>query len=78
MGAMSSLSQSQATMSAAQGGVAYLAGGGRGTDTISAMLSPGEMVMNSAASNKFATQLSAMNAGVVAVVPRDARWKPSR
>ena len=55
---------SESMMEAAHGGVAYLASGGRGTDTINAMLSPGEMVMNSAASNKFATQLSAMNAGI--------------
>jgi hypothetical protein len=66
--AMTALSQlasaKSATMNAAHGGVAYLASGGKGTDTISAMLSPGEMVMNAAASNKFATQLSAMNAGM--------------
>ena len=50
-------------ISRALGGSAYLANGGRGTDTIPAMLSPGEMVMNSAASRKFASQLVAMNAG---------------
>jgi TP901 family phage tail tape measure protein len=51
---------------AAQGGMTYLEGGGRprGTDVIPAMLSPGEMVMSAATSRRFASQLTAMNAGV--------------
>lgn len=55
-----------ATMTAASGGLAYLAGGGQpqGTDTIPAMLSAGERVINTSASRKFASQLIAMNAGV--------------
>lgn len=47
------------------GAMAYLAkGGSRGTDTIPAMLSPGEFVMNARSSRKFASELIAMNAGV--------------
>jgi TP901 family phage tail tape measure protein len=43
----------------------FAAGGSakRGTDTIQAMLSPGEMVINARSARHFATQLSAMNAG---------------
>lgn len=44
----------------------YLAGGGfspRGTDTIPAMLSPGEFVMNARSTKKWFSQLQAMNAG---------------
>jgi hypothetical protein len=53
-------------LTAAHGGVAFLAGGGRprGTDVIPAMLSPGEMVMSAATTRRFASQLTAMNAGV--------------
>jgi TP901 family phage tail tape measure protein len=53
-------------MTAAHGGMAFLAGGGRprGTDVIPAMLSPGEMVMSAATTRRFASQLTAMNAGV--------------
>jgi hypothetical protein len=49
----------------ALGGFLYRDGGGdaRGTDTIPAMLSPGEMVINAASSRKFYSQLVAMNAG---------------
>ena len=52
-------------MTAAHGGMAFLAGGGRprGTDTIPAMLSPGEMVMSAATTRRFASTLVAMNAG---------------
>jgi hypothetical protein len=52
-------------MTAAHGGMAFLAGGGRprGTDVIPAMLSPGEMVMSAATTRRFASQLTAMNAG---------------
>ncbi len=51
------------------GTMQYLARGGfaRGTDTIPAMLSPGEFVMNAKASRRFASQLIAMNAGVAPV-----------
>lgn len=45
----------------------YFANGGfapRGTDTIPAMLSPGEFVINAASSRRFFSQLTAMNAGV--------------
>jgi TP901 family phage tail tape measure protein len=47
-------------------GPLFRAAGGfaRGTDTIPAMLSPGEFVVNSRASKRFASQLIAMNAGV--------------
>ena len=53
-------------LTAAHGGMAFLAGGGRprGTDVIPAMLSPGEMVMSAATTRRFASQLTAMNAGV--------------
>ena len=73
--ALSALSaqESASTVNAASGGVAYLAAGGKGTDTISAMLSPGEMVMNSAAAGKFATQLSAMNAGIQPTYNQESR-----
>ncbi len=52
--------------SAAFGGVIHRAAGGpvsRWTDTVSAMLTPGEVVMNTAASKRFYPQLQAMNAG---------------
>jgi hypothetical protein len=45
----------------------FLSGGGfspRGTDTIPAMLSPGEFVVNARSSRRFFSQLQAMNAGV--------------
>ena len=44
----------------------FLAGGGfasRGTDTIPAMLSPGEFVVNARSTKKFFSQLQAINAG---------------
>ena len=43
--------------------VTRASGGGIGTDTVSAMLSPGEFVMNSKQSRQFYSQLVAMNAG---------------
>ena len=48
------------------GKMMYRAGGGfaRGTDTIPAMLSPGEFVVNARSARQFASQLTAMNAGV--------------
>jgi TP901 family phage tail tape measure protein len=42
----------------------YADGGSVGTDVIPALLSPGEFVMTSTATRKFASQLSAMNAGI--------------
>ncbi|HVU88122.1 MAG TPA: phage tail tape measure protein [Pirellulales bacterium] len=54
------------TENEAYGGVIgrYFSAGGqaRGTDTIPAMLSPGEFVMNAASTQKFYSQLVAMNA----------------
>jgi hypothetical protein len=56
----------------ASGGPVYFAGGGavppsvfkpRGTDTVPAMLSPGEFVVNAQATRKFFSQLVAINAG---------------
>lgn len=47
--------------------VRYFGKGGftpRGTDTIPAMLTPGEFVMNSRATRRFYSQLVAMNAGL--------------
>ena len=49
------------------GGLIYRRDGGfipRGTDTIPAMLTPGEFVVNAKASKKFFTQLVAINSGV--------------
>ncbi|MEX1039727.1 MAG: phage tail tape measure protein [Pirellulaceae bacterium] len=48
------------------GGPLYRAAGGsaRGSDSIAAMLSPGEFVMNARSANKFFPQLQAMNAGM--------------
>jgi murein endopeptidase len=42
----------------------FASGGAVGTDTIPAMLSPGEFVINADSSRKFFSQLVAMNAGV--------------
>lgn len=54
----------QATGGLAKGGVPnYFASGGRGVDTIPAMLSPGEFVMNRRSSGRFFSQIQAMNAG---------------
>ncbi len=56
------------TLTSAKGGlVRKLAGGGfipQGTDTVPAMLSPGEFVVNARSSRKFFSQLVAINAGV--------------
>lgn len=41
----------------------FFAHGGRGADQISAMLSPGERVINARSSRNFASQLEAINAG---------------
>lgn len=52
----------------ARGGLmAYLAGGGfapRGTDTVPAMLSPGEFVVNAKSARNFYSELVAINSGV--------------
>ena len=67
-----------ARMTAAQGGVAwkFLSGGGpAGTDVIPAMLSPGEMVINAASARRFASQLTAINAGVQAGLPQRGRQR---
>ncbi|KKN21263.1 hypothetical protein LCGC14_0927200 [marine sediment metagenome] len=47
------------------GSLIYRASGGdaRGTDTVPAMLSPGEFVMNASSTKRFYSQLVAMNAG---------------
>jgi len=45
------------------GRVGYFANGGRGTDTIPAMLSAGEHVTNARSSRRFFSQLQAINAG---------------
>ncbi len=52
-----------ATMAAKGGPTGYFASGGRGTDTIPAMLSAGEFVTNAKSSRRFFSQLQAMNAG---------------
>ncbi len=52
----------------------FLQGGGfspRGTDTIPAMLSPGEFVVNARSSRRFFSQLQAINAGVKPVFRQD-------
>lgn len=60
-----SANASSEAVNKAFGGSIYLAGGGtaRGTDTVSAMLSPGEFVVNSKSAGKFYSQLQAINAG---------------
>ena len=61
-----SAAASAASMDVAYGGVIHRAVGGpvpRWTDTISAMLSPGEVVVNAPAARQFYPQLQAMNSG---------------
>jgi hypothetical protein len=53
------------------GRVGYYANGGRGTDTIPAMLSAGEHVTNARSSQRFFSQLQAMNAGQQPVYRND-------
>ncbi len=53
------------------GRVGYFANGGRGTDTIPAMLSAGEHVTNARSSRRFASQLQAINAGQQPVYRND-------
>jgi hypothetical protein len=56
--------QSRAGLGFAHGGkVGHFANGGQGTDTIPAMLSPGETVTNARSSRRFFSQLQAINAG---------------
>jgi TP901 family phage tail tape measure protein len=62
-------------VSRATGGmISYLEQGGfapRGTDTVPAMLSPGEFVVNARSSRQFFSQLQAINAGVAPVFRQD-------
>lgn len=54
----------------ARGGLAYFDRGGfapRGTDTIPAMLSPGEFVVNARSTRQFFSQLQAINSGIAPV-----------
>ncbi len=64
---IATLSQAQSMsgpVTASKGGrIGYFASGGRGTDTIPAMLSEGEFVTNAKSSRRFFSQLQAMNAG---------------
>jgi TP901 family phage tail tape measure protein len=55
----------------AQFGKLFRANGGRGVDTIPAMLSAGEFVMNPKATNRFFSQIQAMNAGQQPVFRQD-------
>jgi len=57
----------------ATGGFIYRAVGGqaRGTDTIPAMLSPGEFVVNAGSTRKFFSQLVAMNSGRQPIFRKD-------
>lgn len=52
-----------ANATAYYGGVQHLASGGLGQDTVHAMLTPGEFVVNKASTNKFFSDLSAINSG---------------
>jgi hypothetical protein len=58
---------------AAKGGYMRFAAGGKaqGTDTIPAMLSPGEFVVNARSTRQFFSQLVAMNAGVKPIYRQD-------
>ena len=47
------------------------AGGGIGTDTVPAMLTPGEFVINAKAASKFFPQLVAMNSGIKPIFRQD-------
>lgn len=47
----------------------YMAAGGKGTDTVPAMLTPGEFVVNAQSAGKFFPQLQAINAGVAPSFP---------
>jgi hypothetical protein len=51
--------------------MSYFASGGRGLDTIPAMLSKGEFVVNAKSSQRFFSQIQAMNAGQNPVFRQD-------
>jgi TP901 family phage tail tape measure protein len=53
------------------GSMSYFASGGRGLDTIPAMLSKGEFVVNAKSSQRFFSQIQAMNAGQNPVFRQD-------
>ena len=64
--AIAAASSGGGAVAASRGGPIYRAEGGftpRGTDTIPAMLSPGEFVVNAQSTRKFFSQLVAMNSG---------------
>jgi hypothetical protein len=64
--AIAAASAAAGAMTAAYGGVVHRAAGGpipRWTDTVHAMLSPGEVVVNAPAARQFYPQLQAMNGG---------------
>ncbi len=79
--ALRNASQQQLSLGGNVGGSAigrffpkFLAGGGfspRGTDSIPAMLSPGEFVVNARSTKRFFSQLQAMNAGVQPIFRQD-------
>jgi len=66
-GAAAAMQQTPEGAPRAHGGPAwsYLASGGhpRGTDTMHAMLSPGEMVINAGSARRFSSELTAINSG---------------
>jgi hypothetical protein len=67
IGSSTSLPVPQVQTAAHGGLIKYLSGGGfaaKGTDTVPAMLTPGEFVVNAKSSRKFYSQLVAMNAGI--------------
>jgi hypothetical protein len=66
------LSSSPKAAQKAHGGIVkYLSVGGRGTDTIPAMLSAGEVVVNARSARRFFPQLQAINAGADPVYRAD-------
>ena len=71
MAVMSGLGSKRSGELASGGRVGYFANGGRGTDTIPAMLSAGEHVTNARSSRRFFSQLQAMNAGQQPVFRND-------
>lgn len=68
---LSTGSKSSATEKMFGGPMSYFASGGRGLDTIPAMLSKGEFVVNAKSSQRFFSQIQAMNAGVQPVFRQD-------
>jgi TP901 family phage tail tape measure protein len=73
MMAAAAAAQAAETVTAANGGPIrrFATGGSVGTDTIPAMLSPDEFVVNSRSARRFASQLIAMNAGIQPVFRSD-------